>query len=1129
MSNTDDFAEKQAIEQKEPPLITKPLYRQFTSPLVAILLTTIVTVILICTFFYHKNEQSRLFFGNELAQVKQQFEQLKALKRVEYLVNELLFTDSGRNVVELQTELIAVNKQLISLESSYTQLYQQWLDINESANDTAIRIQKNYGRNDYLKQSSIIQLQLIWFSVTPIINNNIIQQELLLKQVKSNPTRSRTNAYINSIQQLNILKELKQLSAEVLTRFEALTIHTSMDDFDLLRLGVENITSQSDLLMIDNESDTMIDFSQQIETFEKITLTQQNMLAKWHSYIRLAQKYQLDLVKQRNALMQILAKPQERKITNSKGGIADELSNLLNYGLMKINVKTTINILPETLSIILLLMICLSLFVFCFLLFRLRNQIKLTTQQSFALIKNSLSVEKNSNNIQANCAETDEIIQQLQAIAMPAHNEKEFQALVQDCLDNQAVIEAQAQEIVKYTQNINQQQSETSEQLTYRLTRELQQYKFLEFKLLLLLQQQTSLINKSIINPVDSGSQLAALMSVYHKLQQFYLVSEIQSESMRLILIDVNLVEQIHSILLNKQREQLKFNNQLYFSYDENLLINAKLDFRLFQQLLTLLIDIALQDFDNTQLHLHLQLKDQNVGQQLVCFVVTVKAETIETLPDLVTLLVDSQTTVSQKTPLIDMFNGLMTKQYGENLIAQLVGGGFQLSFELPLAIVSLPVSKEQQVNRLESTNIVMLSANEMLAKLVGQFIDSTWAQFGVIIHLDDFNQQFSEKRLSKQKVDLLIVASNITQKNIELITQQLNDLPTYLRPKLMVLQSTGLSFDDFGFYSQSEQLLFKEVFLQNIAELLMGEAVTNQLLTPEQCQQKQYLASELPVILAVSSPQKNQNFQRLLCLLGLQVHVVSHAEAQKELWETGLYCILFTEFPNTSLLKMTSKPLVDVAVFSLTEEIPNSEKNTYFDDWHLGQLVAQPTLDELSTILAPWLQCAKTLTSSESMDLKSSEQLIEDVNEEIIEDSYDEINEKHDQDNDELVITELAEPLTEDSIEAVFDFSRYVDNQGSVELALFMLDEYGQDNHQQLDILIYEIKDKDFNKAKEAIIQLQFNAKILAAAELTKLCSQWLKLFNGNDIPSSLNDVNILLKETRAALMAIDNYAEKI
>ena len=1108
MSNTQDLAEKKPIEEENPktqPCTAKPLHKQFSGKLAAVMITIIVALALIFALFYQQSERSRFLIDGELKPLKQQLEQLQALQKAEHLLNEL-FTDSGKNFVELQTELIGVNRQLLRLESLNARLYQEWLNANKSASDIVMRIQQNYGRNEQLKQSSIVQLQLIWFSITPIIDKEIVKKALLYKQLQAGNvndglTLSRANKHVSATQQLHSLQQLKILLAEALTRFEQLTIHTSMDDFNLLREDVEKIMALRNDLKTYDETKMMVEFNRQIDSFEGIVLTQQSALAKWQGYIRLAQSYQLDLKMQNNQLIQILAEPQQK--------ISVHPSSLINDWLVKFKIHLT----QKELSIILLLAIGLSLFVFCYLLWRIREQIKLTAHRSVILIHKSIITES-TDDIQANCAETQKIMQQVKSITKPAHNEQEFQHLLQECKAHQQVIDEQAQVLVEYTQNTDQQRLDTDEQVAFHLEGELQRYEYLEDKVLSFIQQQqATLVNKPIKNEVMKTTPPYSLVPVYEHLKQFHLATNIRSENAVLTLADVNLVNEIQAILISKQAEQNKRSNQLYFSYDDQLLVQAKLDFRLFQQLMYSLIDITLLTCKNAQLHLHLQLQDKSAGQQLVRFVVKVKAEAMEILPDLVTLLIDDKATVSQKSPLVDIFSILFAKQHGADIIAQVIDGGFQLDFELPLAIASSHLTNKQPENKLDGIKVMVLSRNEILTELLGKFIYSTSAQFEVLARLDSFEQQVTAKRLSKHKLDVLIVDSDVAQSNIDLITQQLSGLPTSLQPKLMLLQSEELNFDDFGFYSQTEPLLFKDVFLQNIKELLVGEASTNQLLSPEQCLKHHYFASELPVILAVDSPQRYQNFQRLLCWLGLKVHVVSHADAQRELWETGLYCILFTEFSETSLLKMVNKPLVGVAVFSLTGDVPTADNDTYFDDWHFGQLVEQSTLEELSVVLTPWLKYDNSLNNPEISELIVSDDLIEEV----------------DEDNYEGVITELVASLAENNKEAVFDFSRYLQHQGSVELALFMLDDYAQDNHQQLDVLIDAIKARDFDKAKGAIIDLQLNAQILAASDLEQLCSQWSKLFSGNDIPSSLKKLNLLLKETRTALTDIDIYAESI
>ncbi|MBL4899951.1 MAG: hypothetical protein JKX76_09985, partial [Colwellia sp.] len=134
MSNTDDLAEQKSNEQENNlptrPVTAKPLHRQFSTKLIALLLIIIVTLALTFALFYQQSERSRFLIDGELTPLKQQFEQLKALQKTEFLINELLLTDSGINFVALQTELITVNRKLLQLESLHTHLYQQWLNAN---------------------------------------------------------------------------------------------------------------------------------------------------------------------------------------------------------------------------------------------------------------------------------------------------------------------------------------------------------------------------------------------------------------------------------------------------------------------------------------------------------------------------------------------------------------------------------------------------------------------------------------------------------------------------------------------------------------------------------------------------------------------------------------------------------------------------------------------------------------------------------------------------------------------------------------------------------------------------------------------------------------------------------------
>ncbi|MCI2285799.1 hypothetical protein L3081_23495 [Colwellia sp. MSW7] len=63
-------------------------------------------------------------------------------------------------------------------------------------------------------------------------------------------------------------------------------------------------------------------------------------------------------------------------------------------------------------------------------------------------------------------------------------------------------------------------------------------------------------------------------------------------------------------------------------------------------------------------------------------------------------------------------------------------------------------------------------------------------------------------------------------------------------------------------------------------------------------------------------------------------------------------------------------------------------------------------------------------------------------------------------------------------------------------------MDDYTQDNHQQLNLLIEALKEKNINAAKLSVAALTLNAQILTAPQLLLLCTQWTNLLSCHEIP---------------------------
>jgi len=1112
MSNTDEFADQSENEaapiQQNKHIELAPFYQQFIPNIVALMLTIIVMVGLTSVLFYQNNIQNSALVETQLIPLTQELKKVQSLNKAEKLIADLLIETNAESFVKLHAELITINRQLLEQNSSNGQLFQQWLNESKLAEDIVSRIQDSHTRNQQLKQSSIIQLQLMLVSISPIIDNKLSSQKALHKQLKADQASgrvnySRANTYAKSVQQLNKLQHLKSLLADVLLGFEQLSMHTPVANFELLRLKVEQIFSQHRQLSRDGKIKAMVDVNQQFDAFEKIVLTEQRALAKWQGYIRLAQKYQLDLKAQQRDVKQLLLSPY--KVTQASGkGIINELLS-----------KLDIQLPPKIITATLLVAISISLMFFFYLLWRLREQIKTSAQQSVELIKNSLQAQEES--VVANCVESQEIMNIVQSLAKPQHNENEFQELSEQYQSNQKILVQLKQNLEQLTKDNEQQQLDSKEKMAGYLNEQLLCYQLLEKTVLPIIQRhQVACFNQKTSCKNEGPSVSKQLTFLYQQLAQFHLALEMKLDKSVLKLSDINLVDEMHAILFNKQQEQQKYDNQLFMSCDEQLLREAKIDFRLFQQLISLFIDISLTNCKATQLHLQLQLQDKNTGQQLVRFSAKVKTQSTDTLPSLITQLTDTSSSDVATSPLIEVFNIMFDKQHGENIVAQLVDDGYQLNFELPLAIAKSTDDADKVI--LENTNVMLLSANTVLAELIENAVLSAKGKFEQLVRIDSFKQQVTAKHLHRRKLDFLVLSSDMASNHLDSVTKQINGLPQSLKPKLMILQSKELDYKHFGFYSQAENIFCKETFLHNIIQLLASKELNNQIIPCEHFVANQCAAIELPLLLAVKSPQQHQNLQRLLQWLGLQVLVVSHEGEQLARWKTGQYSLLITEFSGTALLEMTSKPMVNIGVLSLTDGIPHTE-SSYFENWFIGKLAKESTLAELIEALEPWLKKTQRVESAQSNATSDDHALkVKTDNSECL---------------DEFVITEVAQVFTENSSyvgnEAAFDFSQYVQHQGTVELALFMLDDYTQENHQQLDTLIEAIKAKNSEEAKLSISILALNAKILSAQELQFLCVKWSKLLSGSEIPSHLKKVNALLKDTRIALNEIDEYAETI
>ncbi|KGJ97322.1 hypothetical protein [Colwellia psychrerythraea] len=275
------------------------------------------------------------------------------------------------------------------------------------------------------------------------------------------------------------------------------------------------------------------------------------------------------------------------------------------------------------------------------------------------------------------------------------------------------------------------------------------------------------------------------------------------------------------------------------------------------------------------------------------------------------------------------------------------------------------------------------------------------------------------------------------------------------------------------------------------------------------------YFIMPIEVLLAVKEPMKYQRLQQLLQNMGLQITFVSCEIMLKKYWQSGRFVILMTEFdyqPFTTFMvdegKQTSEKTTLVrGVFNLENLNDLTNKTTKYSHWLVGQLAADSAVSELITAMTPWL---KERESSEACSKKTVQ--VNALNEFSV--------------NSEQYESALLAPS---EVSSSFDFQRYLKNQGSAELAIYMLEEYTSENTSLLSCLEQAIAIDDTTDAEMAIKALLVNGKILAAENLIDLCDIWIRRLNIQGLDNNDKVQVSLLNNTILAVEAIAEHATAI
>jgi hypothetical protein len=632
---------------------------------------------------------------------------------------------------------------------------------------------------------------------------------------------------------------------------------------------------------------------------------------------------------------------------------------------------------------------------------------------------------------------------------------------------------------------------------------------------------------------VSVGSGVSSLQ-VYRQLTRIFdwcrqtkIRTQLQQSNHSISTTDIYFHDELHAAVFNAMSEAYLQRNQIFLHADAQLVLQANIDARLFHRTLLGVCRLILAEQFKSTLQLKVKVVDKKAGQQIVRFeFIALLSKPIKKIPEIVSLLLTEKELLPNNAPeVIRYLHVLLTSLYSENLQVQQNDQGFLVSFDLPITVVKN--QNEEQANiDLKQANILVVSGNSTINEVIRHNLNATTAVVEILHNASYFTKQVTVKHLNHQKLDLVVLADDCFKSDYGLINQHIASLPKGLQPKLMVMQSPFAARLHFnGLYSQANYPLCRLSFQQTLQNLLLSDKANNCLITAKELQQFQCLPAQVEVLFAVSSPEKHQVLIRVLQWLGLHIHIVCHAETLIKHWQSGRYLVLFTELSASPYIELDIGKSIRRGIFTLPEitiECSKEALDTVAKHWINISLPTELNIKTLVADLAPWLKSKAAMLAPENIafnqdniminnvKVKETEILpITDFNKALVKGK----NQQQIDINDGL-LSEVAQ---------VFNLMQYAQNQGSPELAVYMLDVYLQDINVAIEELTQAIKDNDQDVIQTTIDTLLITTKILSADEFYLCCQNLQQAIIDN------NDISLWINEIKRQQLLLVNFAEAI
>lgn len=1090
-------------------------HQQIKGRLLLIAFLFSISFFLILAAFY-QSELSLLTLNNEtLPAIEKKVNNHRLLTESEQLLTNVLI---DHNPQRFETWLLLYQQNLQALiynQANEKQLARRLLTEIEPFILSVKRLSVNNEKNEQLKQSTIVQLQIV---------NTALTDALL------NVSLENSDFYQHSI----------NVFSQAIIMAENLSVSTNIDRFTEFTNKLNTLMQQWLEKVEEDETSISPKVVASLTGLNNLLWIDQRSIAKWRSHIRISQEF-ISLVSEHRQTLTPLIK----RFTLSK-----QPSHKMWPEILLSWLPPAVTTSQKVVYIIVAAIFSLLLIILFFLLYLLYQRIKFNQRHSIALIEEYIQGEVNSKVLSGEQQKTLDLLNQL---TLPEHSENDYQRL-KSTLNHQALLISRhantlawdtrvlSDELsVMFRQMLNLTEKQRwyhgfSRQAVQKLVAEARAAKSdkgivevvvsdkqgrklnvtLEFidngwqgtlsvkthqvkleqdveslnQQLLKAEQNQRLqqvnfsqkLNKRLVRAILQ-SQSASLgygvpsIKVYRHLmrmlewsKQLQLFAILRAKDRQVQLTDVSFLNELYTLIINVLVNANLQRNTVSYSVDNNVIDACKLNTPLFHQTLNHFCQMLLKDQFKAALHLAVSMVDKNSGQQILNFVFTVThLESKAEVPDVITALLQSdEQQIETKSSITQYFFKLFKVTYCDRLQTKTVENGYQVSFNIPITTAASSLLSDERVD-FNQRNLLLLSNDSLTITSVEQFAKKHQATLTTITKTKHFIQQVNVKHLTKKALDLVIVADDIFNNDFEMIQRHIAGLPKGLIPKVFVLQPLcNQAMHRVGLFKHTPWCLNSPTFAASLKRFIKGTNATNLLLAADIFQQYRFVPTNVEVLLAVKKPEQHEVLQRLLHWMGLQVHLVCNQQQMLKEWKSGRFLILLNEFEVSPLIALDVGKKVKRSIYAFsTQQLEQYQNNVTPECSHWEVKLLPNILDVAALVngLSTWL---KEQPLTRNLATQKSQQ--------------------------ESVITKnpVAQAPIENTVkggEEAFDLVKYAHNQGSSELAAFMILDYIDEIEANIVELIESIATQQTQKAERALKEIITIAKIMAADNLLQSC----------------------------------------